>query len=160
MCTPNCWVLKRFQGTASKARPHFLGLFLIFIQRSPVAFVPVPLVITSAWLRTNQCLNRIAACCFLFPTPQVADGISPFYSLRSFRAEIKPHDDWYSCSVDPLLLMFWPISSPVSMLTSLLTDLFQKGKGEYGFLFFKSYFYMIIKEKYAHDKTFVKYQNV
>lgn len=53
--------------------------------------------------------NHIIACCFLFLTPQVANDISPFHSPRSFRAEIEPHDNSYSCSVEPLPLMFWPI---------------------------------------------------
>lgn len=69
-------------------------------------------------------LEQAIARCFLFLTPQVADGISPVHSPRSFRAEAKPHDNSYSCSVGPPALIFWPISQPVSMLTSLLTDFF------------------------------------
>lgn len=85
----------------------------------------------------DQYLDHRMACCFLFLTPQVANGISPLPSPKSFRADTKLYDSSYSCFVDPLPLIFWPVSQPVSMLTSLLINLFQTGKGKFGlFLLF------------------------
>lgn len=88
-------------------------------------------------------LEQAVACCFLFLTPQVADGITPFIPQGVSEQKQNP----MIIHTHALLILLL-----VPMLTSLLIDLFQRGKGE--FWIFSLLCLSDYKGKYAHCRLF------